>query len=133
MARNQKHNIATDQVFYLDVPSAAATLAVTAMLKSLYLIQILAINYNNPTGLAVNAANYFVGTATKTGAVAVATVFNTNSAGGAALVANTPVSAVMQADANCTLQPGDSLILTATLTGAQTLPAGRYEIHYRRV
>lgn len=89
--------------------------------------------YVNPTGLATDASNYFVGEVKNTTAgVTMDTVFNTNSAGGAALVANTFATGALSATAaNQWLASGDEMSLVLTKTGTQTLPAGHIVIEGR--
>jgi hypothetical protein len=81
-------------------------------------------SYINVTGLALDPSNFFVGTL-KNGATVAATLFNTNTSGGAALTANTFFDAVLSAtDSARIFAAGDIILLVNTLTGTQTLPTG---------
>lgn len=91
--------------------------------------------YVNPTGLATDASNYFLGEVKNTTAsVTMNTVFNTNSAGGAALTANAFATGVQSATAaNRWLAANDELSVVFTKTGTQTLPAGHLVIEGRLI
>lgn len=90
-------------------------------------------SYINPTGLAADGINAFLGEV-KNGATVMATLFNTDSgdAGGAALAANTFVEGALSATAaEKWLDAAETVDLTVTLEGVQTLPAGRLVIEGR--
>lgn len=77
--------------------------------------------YNNPTGLAADTTNYFV--ITLTDGTNILASWSTLTTAQGALSADTPVHLV-----NATVHdvpPNTSLVLTCTLHGTQTLPAGR--------
>lgn len=88
--------------------------------------------YLNPTGLAADAANHFLGEV-RQGAAIVAEVFDTNSAGGAALAADTFVEGALGAAADRHIAGGEALSLVLTETGIATLPAGSIMIEGRYV
>jgi hypothetical protein len=89
--------------------------------------------YVNPTGLATDASNYFVGELKNTTTSAVMdTILNTNSAGGAAVTANAFATGALSATAaNQWLAANDEMSLVLTKTGTQTLPAGHIVIEGR--
>lgn len=87
--------------------------------------RVTAVRYVNPAGLALDPSNYFVGTLQNAGVV-MATVLNTNTAGGVALAANTFASGVLSATpANQAMAADDEMSLVLTKTGTQTLPIGK--------
>lgn len=93
--------------------------------------------YNNPTGLAADPANYF--TIAVKGAVS-GTVYaswstqSVGSGGNGALVADTPVSLVLNTNsANLVLAENEVLQVTYTKSGTATLPAGALVIEGRFV
>lgn len=81
------------------------------------------VDYINDTGLAVDPANY-VSVAIKNGAAVINTLANTNSAGGAAITANTLYNGTDGTKADRTLAAGDTVTFENTKTGTATLPAG---------
>lgn len=119
-------DIRAEKVFF---PKEQASTAATLTLKVFKVppnkkFRLDSVHYNNVTGLAANAANFFVGTI-KNGATVAATVFNTNSVGGAAIAADTPTYGTLSGtDSARIFNAGDVLLFVATLTGTQTLPAG---------
>lgn len=81
--------------------------------------------YNNLTGLAADASNYF--TIALKGAVSgtVYASWSTQTSAQGALTADTPVTLVLNAtDANLVLAAGEFPQATFTKTGTQTLPVG---------
>lgn len=80
--------------------------------------------YNNPTGLAANASNYFDIRALN--AALIAAKWSTQTGVDGTLTADTPVDLVNSAtDSNLVLPAGTTLSFAFILTGAATLPAGR--------
>lgn len=79
--------------------------------------------YNNPTGLAANASNYFDIRALN--AALIAAKWSTLTGSDGTLAADTPVELVLQTDANRVLPAGTVLSFAFILTGTATLPAGR--------
>jgi hypothetical protein len=85
------------------------------------------IHYNNPTGLAADASNYFA-VQVKNGATVVG-AWSTLTGAQGALVAGTTVDLVLNTtDANLVLAAGDELTLNLDETGTSTLPAGRVQV-----
>lgn len=81
--------------------------------------------YNNPTGLAAAANDYY--TIKVLNGVAVAAQWSTQTTGDGALVADTPVEPAVQV-ANMVVPANTKLSLSLDLTGTATLPAGRVVI-----
>lgn len=82
--------------------------------------------YNNPTGLAANASNYF--DVRILNAALIAAKWSTLTGSDGTLTADTPVELVLQTDANLVLPAGTVLSFATILTGTATLPAGRVVI-----
>ena len=88
--------------------------------------------YNNPTGLAADANNYFTITVKK-GSTVMAT-WSTQTTGNGALVADTPVTLVLSAtDSDTVAAAGDVISVSFAKSGTQTLPAGRLTMNFRLV
>lgn len=86
------------------------------------------IEYANETGLVADAANHFRGEVKK-GATLVSTLFNTNSAGGAALGVTVLTPALSAVAGALVLAAGDVLDLVLTETGLATLPPGDVHVY----
>lgn len=83
--------------------------------------------YNNPTGLAANATNYF--DIRVLNAALIAAKWSTLTGSDGTLTADTPVELVLSAtDSNLVLPAGTILSVSLVLTGVATLPAGRVVI-----
>ncbi len=82
--------------------------------------------YNNPTGLAANASDYY--TIKVLNGATVAALWSTQTGANGTLSADTPVELVIQADAAPVLPENTNLALFLDLTGTATLPAGRVVI-----
>lgn len=88
--------------------------------------------YNSPTGLAAHASNYFTITVKK-GSTVMAS-WSTQVGAQGTLTADTPVSLVLSAtDANTVAAAADVITVSYTLSGTQTLPAGRMTLNFRLV
>lgn len=89
------------------------------------------VDYINPTGLAADGTNAF-SLDVKNGSTVVASVFNTDSGdtGGAALAANTFLTATNGSATARTLAADDILTLVFTEDGTATLPAGTVVIWF---
>ncbi len=90
-------------------------------------------SYINPTGLAADGTNAFLGEV-RNGATVMSTLFNTDSGdtGGASLAADTFVEGTPSATATALwLAAGDVISLVVTEDAAATLPAGRLVIEGR--
>ena len=86
--------------------------------------------YNNPTGLAADAANYF-NVIVQKGSITMAN-WSTETGQEGALSADTPVELAKSAtDADLVADGGDVISLKLDETGTQTLPAGRLVIEGR--
>ncbi len=110
--------------FTVSVPHAAVTADTTVpVFKARKRTRVETVRYNNPTGLAEDAANYFAGTL-KNGATVVATIFDTNSAGAGtnSLAAGWTDGSVVTAER--VLEVDETLDLILDETGTATLPAG---------
>lgn len=83
------------------------------------------VDYINDTGLAVDPANYY-NIAVKNGSAVINTLANTNTSGGAAIVANTVYNGTLGTKAARTLAAGDTVTFEPTKTGTQTLPIGTF-------
>lgn len=89
-----------------------------------------AVWYNNPTGLAADASNYFTITIKK--GTTVMFTWSTQTGTNGALAADTPVNLVPSAtDADTVAVDGDVISMVLTKTGTQTLPAGRFMLDGR--
>lgn len=91
------------------------------------------VSYINPTGLAADGTNAFMGEV-KNGSTVMATLFNTDSgdADGAALAADTFVEGTLSATAaDLWLDATEVLSVVFTEDGTATLPAGRLVIEGR--
>lgn len=89
------------------------------------------VTYVNPTGLAASATDSFV-LEVKNDAEVAASVFDTDSANGDDLAADTFVEATLSAtDANRVFQAGDEVLAVFTETGTATLPAGHLVLEGR--
>ena len=89
--------------------------------------------YNNPTGLAADAANYF-DIQVKTVGGNVAFNWSTETGEEGALVADTPVEFSASAtDADQIISAGAVMSVNFDETGTQTLPAGRLVVEGRYV
>lgn len=90
--------------------------------------------YNNPTGLAADASNYFTIALKGVTSGTVYASWSTLSTAQGALTADTPVTLVLNAtDANLVAAAGEFLQATYTKTGTQTLPAGCLTIDARLI
>lgn len=119
-------------------PSTAATFAEKLgwSVPAGFAYRIDRVMYNNPTGLAADASNYFT-IALKgvtSGIVYASWTTQTGVSGQGALLADTPVTLVLNAtDANLVAAAGEFLQATYTKTGTQTLPAGALIIEGRLI
>lgn len=87
------------------------------------------VNYNNPTGLAADATNFF--TIALKGSVSgiVYASWSTQTSAQGALAADTPVTLVLNSTpANLVAAAGEILQATYTKSGTQTLPAGSLSV-----
>lgn len=90
--------------------------------------------YNNPTGLAVDATNYFTIALKGATSGVVYASWSTLTGTQGALLADTPVTLVNNATpANLVAAAGEPLQATYTKTGTQTLPAGCLVIEGRLI
>lgn len=82
--------------------------------------------YNNPTGLATDASNYFDVRVQHGAGPTVAAQWSTLTGAEGALAANTPVDLTLSATAaNRVVPAATEISLSLVKTGTQTLPAGR--------
>ena len=129
MATRRKDRYRSEKItLSLDPASTAASTSV-----KLYTVpagrklRVTRVFYNNPTGLAGNAGNFY--TIQVLNAALQAFSWSTSTAAQGTLTADTPVELVKNAtDANAVLPAGTVLSYAQTLTGAATLPAGRVVI-----
>lgn len=80
--------------------------------------------YNNPTGLATDASNYFDIKVQFGAGPTVAAVWSTLTGAEGALTANTFVDLTKSAAASLVVPAGTELSVSLVKTGTQTLPAG---------
>jgi len=124
MTAPQARNKATKQEFRsvaFDVPSHAASASVKIWGSDERAFRIERVWYNNPTGLAADTTNYF--DVTITDGTNILASWSTKTTSQGALTADTPVNLVLAAAHD--VAPNLSLVVTCTLHGTQTLPAGR--------
>lgn len=90
--------------------------------------------YNNPTGLAADASNYFTIALKGVTSGIVYASWSTQTSGQGALPVDIPVTLVLNTtDANLVAAAGEFLQATYTKTGTQTLPAGALIIEGRLI
>ncbi len=112
--------------------AATATEKLGWTVPSNYSFRIDRVMYNNPTGLAADASNYFTIAIKGVTSGIVYASWSTQTSAQGALSADIPVTLILNAtDANLVLATGEFIQATYTKTGTQTLPAGCLTIEGR--